>query len=156
MIVQYRKDSEPFSSDGVTLSQAPPPPFRVPMHQLPIPCGAVARLQHLLRGAGAGAEWRAREYAWSAPGTGRTNRANHQPIFDDRPHTGDDSERDSPFTVSRRVDENPRSGQVVGRVFADDADNDRLTYELSSGTTDARLRCSTSTRRPGRYGRRRE
>ena len=28
------------------------------------------------------------------------------------------------------MDENPRSGQVVGRVFADDADNDSLTYKL--------------------------
>ena len=67
---------------------------------------------------------------WSASGTGRTNRANHQPIFDDRPGTGDGSERNSPYTISRTIDENPRSGQVVGRVFADDADNDGLTYKL--------------------------
>ena len=29
-----------------------------------------------------------RDGAWSATGTGRTNRANHEPIFDDRPGTG--------------------------------------------------------------------
>ena len=34
------------------------------------------------------------------------------------------------FTISRTIDENPRSGQSVGRVFADDEDNDRLTYKL--------------------------
>ena len=69
---------------------------------------------------------------WSASGTGRTNRANHQPIFDDRPGTGTGSERNSDdgFTVWRTIDENPRSGQVVGRLFADDEDNDKLTYKL--------------------------
>ena len=78
---------------------------------------------------------------WSSPGTGRTNRANHDPIFDDRPHTDDppgtpdESMRNTAFTVSRRVDENARAGQVVGRVFADDEDNDKLTYKL--GGTDA-------------------
>ena len=40
-------------------------------------------------------------------------------------------------TISRRIDENPRSGQIVGRVFADDADNDRLTYKLVESGTDA-------------------
>ena len=68
-----------------------------------------------------------RESAWSGTGTGRTNRANHEPIFDDRPGS---SARGAAFTASRTIDENPRSGQVVGRVFADDADNDRLTYKL--------------------------
>ena len=74
---------------------------------------------------------------WSASGTGRTNRANHEPIFDERPHINDpdtvgvdESVRNTAFTVSRSVDENPRSGQVVGRVIADDEDNDRLTYKL--------------------------
>ena len=33
------------------------------------------------------------------------------------------------------MDENPRSGQVVGRVFADDADNDSLTYKLVESKT---------------------
>ena len=73
-----------------------------------------------------------RDSAWSATGTGRTNRANHEPIFDDRPGTGDGSDRNSNdgFTVWRTIDENPRDGQVVGRVFADDEDNDSLTYKL--------------------------
>ena len=68
-----------------------------------------------------------RDSAWSGTGTGRTNRANHQPIFDDRPHSSD---RGTDHTVSRTIDENPRSGQIVGRVFADDEDNDTLTYKL--------------------------
>ena len=74
-----------------------------------------------------------RASAWSGTGNGRTNKANHDPIFDDRPGTGDGSERSSDgtnYTIWRTIDENPRSGQVVGRVFADDADNDRLTYKL--------------------------
>ena len=40
----------------------------------------------------------------------------------------------------RTIDENPRDGQVVGRVFADDEDNDSLTYKLvapASGTDDS-------------------
>ena len=77
--------------------------------------------------------------AWSASGSGRTSRANHDPIFDDRPNTGTGSVRGSDYTISRVIDENPRSGQAVGRVFADDADNDRLTYKLveSADTPDA-------------------
>ena len=73
-----------------------------------------------------------RASAWSATGTGRTNKANHDPIFDDRPGTGTGSARNSTddFTIWRTIDENPRSGQAVGRVFADDEDNDRLTYML--------------------------
>ena len=71
-----------------------------------------------------------RSSAWSASGTGRTNRANHDPIFDDRPGTGAGSEPKSDLTIWRAIDENPRSAQVVGRVVADDEDNDRLTYKL--------------------------
>ena len=75
---------------------------------------------------------------WSATGSGRTNRGNSQPIFDDRPGTNGGSERNSDYTTSRTIDENLREGQVVGRVFADDADNDRLTYKLvESEDTDA-------------------
>ena len=80
-----------------------------------------------------------RDSAWSATGTGRTNKANHEPIFDDRPGTGTGSDRNSTdgFTISRTIDENPRSGQAVGRVFADDEDNDTLIYKLTG--TDAGL-----------------
>ena len=79
-----------------------------------------------------------RASAWSASGTGRTNRANHQPIFDDRPGTGTGSGRNSDdgFTIWRTIDENPRSGQIVGRVFADDQDNDKLTYKLNGDDAD--------------------
>ena len=75
---------------------------------------------------------------WSASGTGRADRANHQPIFDDRPHSGVGSAPNSAdgFAVSRRVDENTRSGQIVGRVVADDADNDKLTYKLDGTDAD--------------------
>ena len=75
-----------------------------------------------------------RDSAWSATGTGRTNRANHEPIFDDRPGTGTGAMRNNDFTVWRTIDENPRAGQVVGRVFADDEDNDSLTYKLVAPT----------------------
>ena len=70
--------------------------------------------------------------AWSSSGSGRTSRANHDPIFDDRRGSGTGSKRNSDdgFLVWRTIDENLRSGQVVGRLFADDEDNDRLTYKL--------------------------
>ena len=76
-----------------------------------------------------------RASAWSASGTGRTSKANHDPIFDDRPGPGTDrgSARNSTdgFIVWRTIDENPRSGQVVGRIKANDEDKDRLTYKLT-------------------------
>ena len=78
---------------------------------------------------------------------GGTNRANHQPIFDARPGTGTTSERNTDFAVPRTIDENPRSGQIVGRVFADDRDNDRLTYKLqaSADTDEARAEAALFT-----------
>jgi hypothetical protein len=88
-----------------------------------------------------------RPSAWSRTGTGRTNRANQEPIFDDRPGTGTTSERNSVFATSRTIDENPRSGQVVGRIFANDADKDRLSYKLveSEDTDPARVELSMFT-----------
>ena len=101
-----------------------------------------------------------RDSAWSGTGNGRTNRANHEPIFDDRPVTGTGSNRNSTdgFTIWRTMDENPRSGHVVGRVFAEDADNDRLTYKLvaSDATDGARQEVSNvhhQTRLQERYER---
>ena len=79
-----------------------------------------------------------RASAWSASGSGRASKANHDPIFDDRPGTGTGSSREDPYTVSRTIDENVRSGHLVGRVFADDEDNDRLTYELVAEDSSAR------------------
>ena len=132
-IVQYRKGSEAFSTDGVIVigttatisgdnSESPPAPWLAPntSYEVRVRATNTERLSD-----------------WSASGTGRTNRANHQPIFDDRPHTGPGSGRGTTHTVSRRVDENTGPGQLVGRVFADDADNDSLTYEL--GGDDAGL-----------------
>ena len=91
-----------------------------------------------------------RDSPWSGTGTGRTNRDNQEPIFDDRPGTGAGSERSedgSNYTTWRTIDENPRSGQSVGRIFADDADNDRLTYKLveSADTDPAREELSKFT-----------
>ena len=124
--VQYRKGTDSFSANGVVIE------------------GTTATISGT-DSANNNAHWLApnttyevrvrainseRTGDWSTTGTGRTNRGNHDPIFDDRPGQGAGSERVSEYTTSRTIDENPRSGQVVGRVFADDADNDRLTYTL--------------------------
>ena len=123
--VQYRKGSDPFSDDNCGTMD-------------PDNCGEIVGTTitivdleddttYEVRIKATNGE---RASAWSGTGTGRTNRANHEPIFDDRPGTGDESVRSSDYTVWRTIDENPRSGQAVGRIFADDADNDRLTYKL--------------------------
>ena len=125
--VQYRKGSDPFSDDncgqmvndnclGITGT-------KVTITELEDDTSYEVRVK---------ANNGERASAWSASGTGRTNRANHQPIFDDRPGTGTGSGRNSEddFTIWRTIDENPRFGQIVGRVFADDEDNDRLAYKL--------------------------
>ena len=103
--VEYRTGTEDFSSGGVTVT------------------GTTAKISgsndantpwldpdttYEVRVRARNAE---RESAWSGTGTGRTNRANHEPIFDDRPGSSD---RGTAFTASRTIDENPRSGQVVG------------------------------------------
>ena len=132
-VVQYRKGSEAFSTGGVTVTGTTAS-ISGDNNESPAAPWLAANTSYEVRVRAQNEE---RDSDWSASGTGRTNRANHQPIFDDRPHTDTGSERGSLFTVSRRVDENPRSGQVVGRVFADDADNDKLNYKLSG--TDASL-----------------
>ena len=136
--VQYRKGSEAFSENGVSVTGTTATISGIGDHDgdggTPDASWLAPNTSYEVRVRATNAE-RSTGGPWSATGTGRTNRANHQPIFDDRPHTGDDSVRGSAFTVSRRVDENTGAGQIVGRVFADDADNDRLTYKL--GGTDA-------------------
>ena len=124
--VQYRKGSEPFSDDNCQDDTADDNCQDI--------TGTSTTITELdddttyeVRVKAKNSE---RDSAWSATGTGRTNRANHEPIFDDRPGTGTESDRNEPFTVGRTIDENPRAGQVVGRVFADDEDNDGLTYKL--------------------------
>ena len=147
-VVQYRKGTESFSDDGVVItgttatisgdddSGATPVPW------------LTANTSYEVRVRAINAE-RAAGGPWSASGSGRTNRGNHEPIFDDRPGTGAGSVRNSDpaYTVSRTIDENPRSGQVVGRVFADDADNNTLTYNLvaSADTEAARTEASKFT-----------
>ena len=131
-LVQYRKGNESFSSGGVTYTDTTTATISGTDPDSgtdPLTPWLAANTSYEVRVRAINAE---RASDWSASGTGRTNRANHQPIFDDRPHTGTGSERGSEFAVSRRVDENTRSGQVVGRVFADDADNDKLTYKLEA------------------------
>ena len=128
--VQYRKDSEPFSDDNCGQTGTDN-------------CQAITGTSVTITGLDGDTTYEVRvkanngeqASAWSTSGTGRTSRANHDPIFDDRPGTGTGSERGTALTVWRTMDENPRSGQVVGRLFADDEDNDRLTYELNG--TDA-------------------
>ena len=126
--VQYRKGSDPFSEDN---------------------CGATGQNNCLnLTGTSVKivgldddttyevrvkADNGERASAWSSSGSGRTSRANHNPIFDDRPGG---SERGSALTVWRTIDENPPSRRVVGRIFADDEDNDRLTYKLIGTNAD--------------------
>ena len=124
--VEYRKGSEPFSSAGVTVTGTTATISGTDPNNSDAPWVA-SNTSYEVRVRAKNVE---RDSAWSGTGTGRTNRANHQPIFDDRPGTETGSERRSNYTISRTIDENPRSGQVVGRVFADDADNDRLTYKL--------------------------
>ena len=138
-IVQYREGSDAFTSNGVTVSGTTATISGTGDHDGDPGTTDAPWLEpnqtYEVRVQARNAE---RDSEWSASGTGRTNRANHQPIFDDRPHTGDTSVRNSDFTVSRRVDENTGPGQIVGRVFADDADNDRLTYKIvASADSDA-------------------
>ena len=143
--VQYREGSDPFSDDhcgatGVDSCQG------VTGTTVTI-VDLEANTTYEVRIKATNAE---RASAWSGTGNGRTNRANQEPIFDDRPGTGTGSERSedgSNYTIWRTIDENPRSGQSVGRIFADDADNDRLTYKLveSADTPDAREELSKFT-----------
>ena len=119
--VEYRKGSEPFSTDGVEVTGTTATISGTDNDSDP---WLAPNTTYEVRVRAKNVE---RDSAWSGTGTGRTNRANHQPIFDDRPHS---SERGTEHTVSRTIDENPRSGQIVGRVFADDEDNDTLTYKL--------------------------
>ena len=142
-VVEYRTGSEAFSTNGVTVTGTTATISGIGDHDGNAATDDAPWLSpntsYEVRVKAVNAE-RTSGSDWSTSGTGRTNRANHQPIFDDRPSTGTTSVRNSDFTVSRRVDENPSSGQIVGRVFADDADNDRLTYSLqaSADTDDAR------------------
>ena len=134
--VEYRKGSEPFSDDNCRDATADDncqgiTGTSTTITMLDDDTTYEVRIK---------AKNRERDSAPSATGTGRTNRDNHEPIFDDRPGTGIGSARksDDGFTVWRTIDENPRAGHVVGRVFADDEDNDSLTYKLvASEVSDA-------------------
>ena len=131
-VVQYRKGSEPFSANGVSVSGTTATISGIGDHDDTSDAPWLSpNTSYEVR---VRAENDERASDWSASGTGRTNRANHEPIFDDRPGTDTGSERLTAYTISRTMDENPRSGQVVGRVFADDADNDSLTYKLVAPT----------------------
>ena len=122
--VQWRKGSDPFSTDGVAITGTTATISGVDNTNDDTPWLEPNTTYEVRVRADNGE----RMSAWSASGSGRTSRGNHDPIFDDRPGG---SERGNPLTVWRTIDENPRSGQVVGRLFADDEDNDRLTYKLN-------------------------
>ena len=86
-----------------------------------------------------------RKSVWSDVGTGRTNPANKEPRFDDRPSSGIGSARQDGYTTSRTVDENTASGRPVGRaVRAEDGDGHSRTYKLveSEDTAGARVEAS--------------
>ena len=130
--VEYRKGSDPFSDDNCG-AEAENNCRSVSGTSVTI-LGLTDDTTYEVRVKAKNGE---RAGAWSATGTGRTNKANHEPIFDDRPGTGTGSDRNSDdgFLVGRTIDENPRSGQIVGRVYADDEDNDSLTYKLVATDT---------------------
>ena len=134
--VQYRKGSDPFSDDNCRDTATDDNCQNITGTTTTTITGLDDDTNYEVRVRARNNE---RTGPWSASGTGRTSRANHQPIFDDRPGTDTGSDRNSTdgFTIWRTIDENPRSGQVVGRVFADDQDNDSLTYKL--GGDDAGL-----------------
>ena len=143
--VQYRKGTDTFSSNGVAITGTTATISGTGDHdndnQTPDAPWLKGNTSYEVRVLAQNGE---RISQWSATGTGRTSRANHQPIFDDRPHSGEGSERRSAYTTSRVINENAQSGQNVGRVFADDQDNDKLTYKLS-GTDAAKFDINAST-----------
>ena len=140
-IVQYRKGSESFSSGGVIITGTTATISGIGDHDDDATTDDAPWLSsntsYEVRVRATNAE-RSTGGPWSATGSGRTSGGNRQPIFDARPGTGTGSERNSDYTTSLTINENLGEGQVVGRVFADDADNDRLTYKLvatGTGTT---------------------
>ena len=140
--VEYRKGTESFSSNGVTRTGTTATIAGVDNDTANTPTWLTPNTTYEVRVRAQNGE---RVSEWSTSGTGRTSRANHQPIFDERPHppaTG--SERKSAYTISRVIDENSRSGQSIARVFADDQDNDKLTYKLS-GTDAGKFDINEST-----------
>ena len=128
--VRYRTGNESFSNNGVSVKGATATISGVDSQNDNVPwltAGASYEVQVKTVIAGGN------KSVWSVSGTGRTNQANREPRFDDRPSSGDDSERMSAFTTTRSVDENTRAGQPVGRaVRADDGDGDRRTFKLGS------------------------
>ena len=139
--VQYRKGSDLFSNDNCRGATADDN------------CDGITDTTTTITGLDANTTYEVRVRTkndervsgWSTSGTGRTSRGNHQPIFDDRPHSGTGSMRNSEFPISRRIDENPQSVQSIGRVVADDEDNDRLTYSLKASAEAAMFTINETT-----------
>ncbi len=68
---------------------------------------------------------------WSDHGTGSTNLGNLEPVFRDRPPSGDGSARGTALSLVRTLDENTSPGRPVDRpVNANDGNADKLTYRL--------------------------
>ena len=78
-------------------------------------------------GEGDGADSPADADNWSRPGRGTTGKSNKRPVFSN-----------TASLVTLRVDENTRSGQIVGgAVEATDTDRNRLTYSLEGPGKDS-------------------
>ena len=140
-VVQYRKGVDSFTANGVVVTDATATISGNDGNNNP---WLAPNTTYEVRVRAQNGE---RDSAWSRTGTGRTSAANQQPIFDDRPGTGTGSDRGSAFFISRTMNENPGSSHVVGRVVADDPDNDKLTYKLvqSADSNDARDELSKFT-----------
>ena len=142
-VVQYRKGVESFTANGVVVTGATATISGVDSDNENAPW-LTPNTTYEVRVRAQNGE---RDSAYSRAGTGRTSAANQQPIFDDRPGTGTGSDRGSTFFISRTMNENPGSNHVVGRVVADDPDNDKLTYKLvqSADSVEARADLSKFT-----------
>ena len=91
---------------------------------------------------------------------GRTNRANHEPIFDDRPGTGT-AASEAPMAPTHHLADDRRKPPVrAGRRKGIRRRRRQRQADLHAGSVRGHGPCEaskfTSTRRAGRYGRRRE
>ena len=83
--------------------------------------------------------------AWSTSGTGSTSVGNLEPVFIERPNSGEGSKRGTTHNLMRTISENIPPGRPVGRaVAANDGNGDRRTYSLraSADTDEARIQAA--------------
>ena len=124
--VRYRTDSENFTSDGVEVTGTTATISGNDNNDDPwLIANTLYEVQVRARDDGEG------EGDWSASGTGKTSKANQEPIFDNRPDNSDRLQELIPIP-EEFVNENTRAGQLIGTVRADDGDGDGLTYNLKA------------------------